>query len=373
MNVMGIIFTNDASLGELTDKRTMASLPFGGRYRQVDFALSNLSCAGVRHVGVISRHNYQSLMNHIGDGEEWGLELGEGGLEFLTPYSTATNYLYRGKLESIYNALDFLEYSDEVSEDDLVVLSDSAILANVDLKAVVESHIASGKQLTMITKAGIANGEKKLDLAIKLDENGEVADMVVDFAAADDYIASMDIFVLGKAQLIKWVKEMVARDKYHMDRDLVMGGWRRGQIDINVYPFTGTALYNESVEEYFANSLSLIDKDIRHDIFNGNHPIYTKVRDRVPTYYGENCDIENCLIADGCMLEGEVEDSVLFRQVTIEKDAEVENCIIMNDSVVGEGAELKYVILDKNVTVTPGAKLIGTKKNPIVVKRGETV
>ena len=372
MNVSGIIFTNDATRGELTNKRTSGSIPFGGRYRQIDWALSNMTCAGIRHIGLISRHSYQSLMHHIGDGEEWGLELGEGGLEFLTPYSTATNYLYRGKLESIYNALDFLEYCED-DGDDLVVLSDSAILANVDLKAVVESHIASGKHITVVTKAGVANGEKKLDLAIKLDENGEVADMVVDFAADADYIASMDIFVLSKAHLIKWVKEMVARDKYHMDRDLVMGGWRRGQLDINVYPFTGTALYNESVEEYFANSLSLIAKDTRHDIFNGSHPIYTNVRARVPTYYGEDCDIENCLIADGCMLEGEVEDSVLFRQVTIEKDAEVENCIIMNDSVVGEGAELKYVILDKNVTVTPGAKLIGTKKNPIVVKRGETV
>ena len=372
MNVTGIIFTNDATMGELTNKRTSGSIPFGGRYRQIDWALSNMTCAGIRHIGLISRHSYQSLMHHIGDGEEWGLELGEGGLEFLTPYSTATNYLYRGKLESIYNALDFLEYCED-DGDDLVVLSDSAILANVDLKAVVDSHIASGKHITVVTMAGVANGEKKLDLALKLDENGEVADMVVDFAADADYIASMDNFVLSKAHLIKWVKEMVARDKYHMDRDLVMGGWRRGQIGINVYPFEGTALYNESVEEYFANSLSLIDKDIRHDIFNGNHPIYTKVRDRVPTYYGEDCDIENCLIADGCMLEGEVEDSVLFRQVTIEKDAEVENCIIMNDSVVGEGAELKYVILDKNVTITPGTKIIGTKKNPIIVKRGETV
>jgi len=372
MNVTGIIFTNDATMGELTNKRTSGSIPFGGRYRQIDWALSNMTCAGIRHIGLISRHSYQSLMHHIGDGEEWGLELEEGGLEFLTPYSTATNYLYRGKLESIYNAMDFLEYSDN-DGDDLVVLSDSAILANVDLADVIRSHIDSGKHVTVVTKAGIANGEKKLDLAIKLDDNGEVADMVVDFAATEDYVASMDIFVLSKARLIKWVKEMVARDKYHMDRDLVMGGWRRGQIGINVYQFAGTALYNESVEEYFANSLSLICKDIRNDIFNGNHPVYTKVRDRVPTYYGEGCEIENCLIADGCMLEGEVEDSVLFRQVTIEKDAEVENCIIMNDSVVGEGAELKYVILDKNVTVTPGAKLVGTKKNPIVVKRGETV
>ena len=373
MNVMGIIFTNDATMGELTNKRTSGSIPFGGRYRQVDWALSNMSCAGIRHIGIISRHSYQSLMHHIGDGEEWGLELEEGGLEFLTPYASATNYLYRGKLESISNAMDFLEYGEGDDDDDLVVMSDSAVLANVDLNKVIASHLESGKQVTVVAKSGIANGEKQLDLALKLDEKGEVADMVVDFAAGDDYIASMDIFVLNKKKLIKWVKEMVARDKYHMDRDLVMGGWRRGQIGINVYQFDGVALFNESVEEYFNNSLSLIDKDIRHNIFNGNHPVYTKVRDRVPTYYGEDCDIENSLIADGCMLDGEVEDSVLFRQVTVEKGAEVENCIVMNESVIGEGAELKYVILDKNVTVTPGAKLIGTKKNPIIVKRGETV
>ncbi len=369
MNVMGIIFTNDASLGELTNKRTMASLPFGGRYRQVDFALSNLSCAGVRHVGIISRHNYQSLMNHIGDGEEWGLELEEGGLEFLTPYAQSVTHTYRGKLESLNNAMDFLEYG---ADDELVVMIDSAILSNVDLTDVLNKHVASGKDVTVVTKAGICNGEKKIDLAVKL-ENGEVADMVVDYAAGEEYMASMDIFVVNKKWLMKAVQEMIARDKFHMDRDLVLGGWSRGLVSVNVYPFQGVAMFNESVEEYFYHNLSLIKKEIRKDLFHGNHPVYTKVRDRVPTYYGETCEIEDCLIADGCMLEGEVENSILFRQVTVGQGAEVEDCIIMNDCVVGEGASLKYVILDKNVTVTPGAKLCGTKKNPIIVKRGDTV
>lgn len=369
MNVMGIIFTNDASLGELTDKRTMASLPFGGRYRQVDFALSNLSCAGVRHVGVISRHNYQSLMNHIGDGEEWGLELEEGGLEFLTPYAMSVTHTYRGKLESLAHAMDFLEYG---ADDELVVMIDSAVLSNIDLNKVLAAHVQSGKDITVVTKAGVCNGEKIIDLALKL-ENGEVTDMVVDYAAGEDYLASMDMFVLNKKWMIQQVKEVIARDKFHMDRDLVLGGWQRGKVSVNAYQFEGVALFNESVEEYYYNSLALINKDIRHDVFHGSHPIYTKVRDRVPTYYGEGCDIENCLAADGCMLEGQVKNSVLFRQVTVNKGAEVEDCVIMNDAVIGEGSELKYVILDKNVTVTPGAKLIGTKKNPIIVKRGETV
>ncbi len=369
MNVMGIIFTNDATMGELTNKRTMASIPFGGRYRQVDFALSNLACAGVRHIGIIARHNYQSLMHHVGDGEEWGLELEEGGLEFLTPYAQTTVGTYRGKLESIANAMDFLEYGEE---DELVVMIDSAVLSNIDLNDVLNAHVASGKDVTVVTKTGICNGEKKIDLALKV-EDGEIKDMVVDYVADKDYVASMDIFVLSKKFLVKSVKEMIARDKFHMDRDLVMGGWNRGVVSVNTYAFEGVAMFNESVEEYFHNTMALIEKDVRADIFGGAHPVYTKVRDRVPTYYGEGCEIEDCLIADGCMLEGEVEESVLFREVTVGKGAEVENCIIFNDAVIGEGAELKYAILDKNVTVTPGAKLIGTKKNPIIVKRGETV
>jgi len=368
MNVMGIVFTNDATMGELTNKRTMASLPFGGRYRQVDFALSNLACAGIRHVGIVTRHNYQSLMNHIGDGEEWGLELEEGGLEFLTPYAQTTTHTYRGKLESLANAMDFLEYGD----DELVVMIDSAVLSNIDLTAVINAHVASGKDVTVVTKTGITNGEKKIDLALKV-VDGEVADMVVDYVASEDYVASMDIFVCGKAWLVKAVKEMVARDRFHMDRNLVMGGWRNGTVTVNTYAFDGIALFNESVEEYFYNTLSLVKKDVRADIFGGNHPVYTKVRDRVPTYYGAECEIEDVLIADGCMLDGKVENSVLFREVTVEEGAEVEDCIIMNDAVIGKGAKLKYVILDKNVTVSAGAKLYGTKKNPVIVKRGETV
>ena len=368
MNVMGIIFANDGAIGTLTEKRTMASLPFGGRYRQVDFALSNLTCAGVRHLGIITRHSYQSLMHHIGSGEEWGLELGEGALEFLTPYAQSVTDSYRGKLESLASAMDFLEYGNE----DYVVIIDSAILSNIDLNKVVAAHAASGKDITVVAKAGICNGEKKVDLALKV-ADGEITDIAVDYVAPAGYLASMDIFVLNKKWLIEQVKECVARNLYHMDRNLVMGGWSRGVVSVNVYEHDGIALFNESVDEYYHNTLALLEKDVRHDLFGANHPVYTKVRDRVPCYYGEDAELDDCLIADGCMLEGKVEDSVLFRQVTIGEDAEVEDCIIMNDCVIGKGAKLKYVILDKEITVTPGAKLYGTKEHPIVIKKGETV
>ena len=370
MNVTGIIFANDGSLGELTDKRTMASLPFGGRYRQVDFALSNLACAGIRRVGIVTRHSYQSLMNHVGSGEEWGLEMEEGGLEYLTPFSSSKTSDYRGKLESLHAAMSFLEYS---PEDDYVVMIDSAVLCNIDIKKVLDAHIESGKDITMVTKSGIADGNKKLDLAVKLGSNGEIADMVVDYAANEGYEASMDIFVLSTKWLMHQVKEHIAHNLYHMDRDLVMGLWQKGQATVNVYKFEGLALYNESIQEYFTNSLALVNKEVRQDLFGGNHPVYTKVRDRVPTFYGEDCCIENCSVADGCMLGGTVKNSVLFRQVTVHPSAVVESCVIMNDAVIAENCELRYVIMDKDVTVRAGAKLIGSPTNPVIITRGEVV
>lgn len=370
MNVMGIIFANDANMGGLSDKRTMGSIPFGGRYRQIDFHLSNMAAAGIRHVGIISRQNYQSLINHIGSGEEWGLELEEGGMEFLTPYAMSNYHSYRGKLEVLYTAMSFLNYG---PDDEYVIMADSAILCNIDLNSVLNSHIASGKDITVVMKDGIANGKKQLDLAIKLGNDGEIADMAVDYVAPADYLASMDLFVLSKGLLKSLIKECIARNLYHMDRDLVLGSWQAGKVTINVYKFPGLAMFNENIEEYFRNSLSLLDSSVRHDLFYYNHPVYTKVRDRVPSYYGENSNIGNCIVADGCVLDGDVSTSVLFRQVTVKEGCKIDKCLIMNDTVVGENCELKYVILDKDVTVRPGTKLIGTPANPIIIKRGETV
>ena len=370
MKVMGIIFANDGALDALTNNRTTASVPFGGRYRQVDFALSNLTAAGVRHIGIISRHHYQSLINHIGAGEEWGLELEEGGLEFLTPYAMSATDSYRGKLESLYSAMNFLTYGDE---DEYVIMTGSTILCNIDMKDVLASHIASGKDITVVTKTGIANGSKQLDLALKLDKKGEVADIAVDYAASADYLASMDIFVLSKKWLANQVREHIARNLFHMDRDIVLGLWQKGEVSINVYQFPGVVLYNESVAEYFQNTLALIDSKTRRDVFGYNHPVFTRVRDRVPTYYGESCEVEDIVLADGCMIEGNVKNSVLFRNVTVGAGAQVEDCVVMNDAVIGEGAKLKYVILDKDVTVHPGAELYGSPNNPVIIKRGETV
>ena len=373
MSAMGIIFANiyDSSLGELTNKRTMASLPFGGRYRQIDFTLSNMTHAGIRRIGIISRYNYQSLMNHIGSGAEWDLELQEGGLEFLTPYSMSTNSTgYHGKIDALHEALSYLQFGED---EEYVVLADSSVLYNINLNKVLEAHIASGKDITVVTKAGVANGTKQLDLAIRLNGEKEIEDIAVDYPADQGYLASMGLFIIAKELLIHHVRESAARNLYRFERDFLLRQHERGNLSVNVYQFDGVALYNESTEEYYKGNLAAIDREISHDLFAGNHPIYTKVRDRVPSYYSETSKIENCTVADGCILDGTVRNSVLFRQVTIGTGCEIEDCVIMNDTVVGENCQLKCVILDKDVVVHPGAKLIGTPKNPIIIKRGDVV
>ena len=369
MTTMGIIFANiyDSSLGDLTNKRTMASLPYGGRYRQVDFSLSNMTNSGIRHIGIITKNNYQSLMNHIGSGQEWNLELMEGGLEYLTPFSTGNNARYRGKLEALHTAMSFLEFSKE----EYVVLVDSGVLCAMDFRPVVQAHVRSGADVTVVVKKGVCNGEKQLDLAVLEDENGRIVDVVCDHCPDENYIAGMGIFVMRRDYLMQQVADAVAHCQYRLEREFLVPKFHSKKLTMNAFHFDGVALYNESTKEFFDNSMALLKPEVRKGLFgNPDLTIYTKVRDEVPSYYGEDAEINDCIVADGCKLEGEAERCILFRGVQLGKGAEVKDSIIMQDTVIGEGAQLKYVILDKDVTVPAGAKFKGTKNHPYVVKRG---
>ena len=371
-NIMGLVFANiyDSSLGQLTNKRTLASLPFGGRYRQIDFTLSNLANAGVRHIGVVTQYNFQSLMNHVGSGEEWDLELEEGGLEFITPFSMGVGNNFRGKLEAIEAcSKGFLERAKE----DYVILADAAVVCAINLEDVVKAHIASGKDVTVVVKAGIANDRKQLDLAVRLDEEGEISDMAVDYVAPEDYLASMGIFVMRRELLMQTAEECVAHNRYRFEREFILQDWADGKLSVGAYEFDDVALFNESTEEYYRNNLAIIEKEIRHGLYRDGLTIYTKVRDQVPTYYGENCEINDCIVADGCVLLGTADNSVLFRRVRLSTGAFVKNCVIMANCEIGIGAHLEYCILDKDVKINAGVKLIGTPEHPVILNRGDVV
>ena len=370
MDMMGIIFSNiyDNNMGELTRERTSASIPFGGRYRQIDFILSNMANSGIRDIGIITKYNYQSLMDHLGNCDEWDLKLGDG-VRFLPPYATGHTGAYRGKLEALQTALPVLERNDS----DYVVLADTTVLCTINFLEVLEKHVESGCDITVIAKAGIANGEKIQHAAFKLSADGEIEDMAVDYRAPEDYLVGMSMFIIAREKLIEIIRESVPRGKYHLERDYLLPQYNEGKLKIHVYPFHNVVMFNDSTVEYYKNSMRLLDEDVRHGLYRSEVPIYTKVRDAVPTLYGENGRTPNCLVADGCHLFGKAENSVIFREVDIEEGAEVRDSIVMQGSRIGAGASIRYCILDKNVTIRPGTKLLGSKDHPLVVDKGDTV
>ena len=370
METMGIIFSNiyDNTLGELTKVRTSASIPFGGRYRQIDFVLSNMANSGITNIGIITKYNYQSLMDHLGSCEEWDLKLGEG-VRFLPPYATGHTGAYRGKMEALQTALPVLEHSSA----DYVVLADSTVLCAINYRLVLEEHIDSGCDVTVIAKSGQADGKKSLLLALKLDDVGKLSDLAVGYAAPEGYLAGMGMYIWKRERLIAYIKEMVPHGKYHLERDLIQPEYNAGHLTVNVYPFHNVALFNETVEEYYKNSMSMLKVENRRSLFRGEVPIYTKVRDAVPTLIGEHGVAADCLLADGCRIFGRAEDSILFREVCIEERAEVQDSIIMQSAHIGAGAKLRYVILDKNVTIRPGVKLLGSPEHPLVISKGVTI
>ncbi len=370
MKAMGVIFSNihDGSLGELTNHRTVASLPFGGRYRQIDFALSNMSNSGIYNVGIITKHNYRSLMDHLGSCSAWDMNRKKEGVVFLPPFAEGnTGAVYKGKLEALFSAYHFLDNKAY----DYVVVCDSTVLCNIDFDAVIAEHIRTGNDVTAV--AGVVTDGSTYPLVFNTDEEGAVSELMIDTEAENGALVGMGMFVMNRAKLVSAIREAHSKGYTHFERDFLQRGYNAGTLSVGVYCFDGVVLYNGDIVRYYKNNMALLEKNVRDGLFLKNSPIYTKVRDEAPTYYAKGSRIANCIIADGCVVRGTAEDSVIFREVSIEADAKVKSCVIMQGTKIGRGAELECVILDKNVTVTEGAKLKGTPAHPVIVKKGETV
>lgn len=371
MKVAGIIFSNiyDKAFGELTRNRTVASLPFGGRYRQIDFALSNMVNSGITHIGLITKYNYQSLMDHLGNCAEWDLDRKNGGLFILPPFLTGQTSIYRGKLEALSVALSFFSKIDH----DYIVMMDSTTLCNIDLEEYVEQHVESGCDITVISSKVSADPAIKYDLLLKSDSTMKAVDAVVKSCADDDMYAGLGIFIIGRKQLIKVIEDSAAHGKHHFEREYILEEFNKNNISINICEFSGVALRNMDVLSYFRNSLSLFDKNIRADIFKSETPIYTKVRDEAPTFYSDKSCVSDCVIADGCQICGTAQHSIVFRNVKIGAGAKITNSIIMQGTNIGKNVTLENAIIDKDVTITEGTKLIGAISSPIIVRKGETI
>ena len=372
---LGIIFPNsyDTLMPELANERLMASIPFASRYRMIDFVLSSMVNSGIDNVSLIVRKNYLSLLDHLGSGREWDLTRKNGGLNIVPPFSMKTSKIYSGRVDALISIVNFLKRQKE----EYVVMSDANIAANVDFRAIIDARIASGADVTVAyKKQGLPtsnleafSSEEELYYTLKI-ENGRVTKIKVNETGDGLHNVSMNIYVLRRTYLIEMIAEAYVKGHTYFERDILLP--QLDKINVQAYEFTGYSAAFHDLRSYFKESMALLNEENLNGLF-GPSPIYTKIRDDNPTRYIAGAKVKNTMAADGCIIEGEVENCILFRGVKIAKGAKVKNCILMQDTVVGEDVSIEYAVSDKDVTITAGTSLKGTETFPIYIGKGQTV
>ncbi len=377
MSVQGIIFSNlhDKNIPELTRRRTMASVPYACRYRLIDFALSNMVNSGISLISVITHYNYQSLMDHIGSGKDWDLARRSGGIKILPPYMTAfsnnQNALYNTRLE----ALKSVNYSVSRFNADYVVLSDCDVICNIDLNDMINDHIANNADITMAVKRVLLTKEScKRNVIVDSDESGRITDVNAYPPNVTGYRdIDLNIFVVNREYLQSIVLDAIAHGYTSFNRDVLSRNAARRNY--RIYKYDGYFATINSLQDYYTHSMELIgDSKNRDQLFNvKNRPIYTKIRNSAPAKYSDSAKVSNSLIADGCVIDGTVENSILFRGVKIGKGTTVKNSILFQDTVTGENVFLNCVVTDKNVVIRDGRILSGHDSLPFFIDKGKMI
>lgn len=370
MNALGLIFSNihDDSLPELTGVRTVASIPFCGRYRLIDFPLSNMVNSGVTRVGVITKRNYRSLMDHVGSGKEWDLARKNGGLILLPPFGEKdSNALYGTRLEALKTVLGFIMRQSE----EYVVMCDANSAYVQDFNEILTEHVKNNADITMMFVRGREKDLRDNSVAFKINEENRITDIMVEPKVRGDVLIYADVLVLKRTTLISLVSDAISRGKRHFINDLLIGNLKR----IKIYGFEHKGYFEDisSLNKYYKIHMDLLNPDVRNSLFGGEMQVYTKIKDSAPTKYGDNAIVKNSLISDGCQIDGEVYNSVLFRGVKVSRGAVLRNCIVMQDSIIGEGANLTSVICDKRAVFKDRRELAGCESFPIYVPKDSIV
>ena len=374
-NTLGIIigFDSNNDLRELSEHRPVASVPFGGRYRVIDFMMSNLVNSGCYQVAVLMRDKYQSLLDHLGSGKDWDLSRKRGGMFLLPPNAFAPKSSplvtenYRTSLEALGSISDMLNKN----KSEHVLICSADIVANIPLDEVMKEHTKSEADVTIVCTKNPEGGA--FDMFLGLSPRHEVEDIRNgDNMGGKCKYKSMGIYIMKRKYLQSLLSDCVTHNLRSFERDAMQHVFKRGD-KVHGYVFDKYSAKIENVKGYFSASMDMLDKDIRDQVFLKNRPILTKIYDEAPTYYGEDAEVSDSLIADGSRIEGTVENSIIFRGCTIAKDAVVKDSIVLPNSSIGEGVELSYVVTDKGVTVRENRKMIGGATYPVAIAKNATV
>lgn len=371
-NAFGLIYTGDASkqLRELTFSRSVAAVPFGGRYRTIDFMLSDLVNTGIYNVGIIAQKNYHSLMDHLESGKEWDLHRKRDGLFILPPFVTHDNTgVYRGTVDAIRSCMGYVRRSSQK----YVVLMGSHTIYNTTYNEMIRQHIESGADITiMYNRTPVFDRKDQFDdLRIKFDADGRVIDLALNPAITDTEFCSCDAFVMEKTTLEYLVEDAYAHALYDFSNDVLISNVER--LNIRGWEYKGYVARLNSINDYYRHNMALLDKAVSKELFSHEHPIYTKIKDEFPASYVGEGYAKNSVVADGCVIEGSVENSILFRGVHVAPGAVIKNSIIMQGAYIGSDSTLDCVILDKSVNVLGGRSLSGHSSYPVIIRKGTVV
>ena len=368
-SAIGVIFSNmhEETVPELVRRRTMASIPFGGRYRIIDFTLSNMVNSGITTVGLVTSNNYRSLIDHIGSGKDWDLARKDGGVILLPPFSEKNDRLYTTRLEALSSLTGFLSRRKEK----YVVLTDCDGVAKFDILDMIEYHESKNADITLITHYGKL-GSRSDFMLVEADEEGRVTELkhsphVAEGTKANIYI---NLMIINRQFLLNIVEDSIAHGFTSFTNDILIK--QLASLKIYRYDFKGYYAGIDSMAAYYKHNMELLEKEVRDELF-GSRDIYTKVRDSAPSKYGENAIVKNSLISDGCEIEGVVENSILFRGVKVAKGAVVKDSIIMQDNYIGENTTLNCVITDKNVVIGDRKNLAGCSTLPYFIQKGTRI
>lgn len=365
-SAVGVVFSNiqDKNIPELSAHRAIASVPFAGRYRLIDFALSNLVNSGITTVGIVTKNNYQSLIDHIGSGKDWDLARKDGGIILLPPYSNETDAPYTNRLEALKGVTSFLRHRNE----DYVVLYDGDGVARVDIADVIRFHEECHADITMVYHEGQCVPSHYF-MTLDTDSDGRVVGLKINPTLVGGKVKQyINIMVVHREYLMSIIQNAVQSGFSSFGRDILSKNV--SSMRIYGYKFDGYYAGMASLAAYFKSNMQMLDKDVRDELF-GARDIYTKVRDSAPSKYIEGAVVKNSLISDGCIIEGKVENSILFRGVKVGKDSVVRNSVLMQDTVVGSHVKLDCVITDKNVVIRDRRQLCGCEELPYFVAKGK--
>ena len=366
-NTLGLIFSEnpEANLGVLMNSRALAAVPVGGRYRIIDFMLSNMVNSGIANVGITTGHRHQSLNDHLGSGKAWDMARKENGLFILPPPENIDNNMrLAGGIDNINSAMSYLRRSHQ----EYVLISDCNTICNINFEEVIEYHMENEADITVIYTAIDQLSTKELGRHIMLDvdETGLVTDIQIYPKRQKSSFSYMHMMYIKKDLLIDLVDDCLAHDEHSLSKDILLKSLKSRKI--YGYEFKGYKKKIDSIKSFFEFNLELLEPEVRHELFgNDESSIYTKVKDSVPTRYGKNAEVVNSFIADGCYIDGDVENCIIFRGVKVGKGSKLKNAVIMQNSQIMENCTVENAIFDKEVVLRENKKMIGQETYPLMI------